>query len=77
MFKHLSIRWRFTILSVLLISITFALIENAIKYNNDNGFVKINVNNKKNKIVIEIIDNDVGTEGEMKKHIFEPFYRIN
>lgn len=61
----------------------YNLVENAIKYNQDGGFVKINVSNvcnlsnAKEKTRIRITDNGIGIPNEMKKHIFEPFYTVD
>lgn len=56
----------------------YNLVENAIKYNKDNGSVdieilKININ----QVKIKIKDGGIGIPDEFKHHIFEPFYRID
>ena len=51
----------------------FNLIHNAVRYNVDNGKVKITLS--ENSIVIE--DNGVGIPAEHLPHIFEPFYCVD
>ncbi len=53
------------------------LIENGIKYNNENGFVKIKLTDKTNTILIEVIDNGLGIDKSDQNRIFERFYRVN
>lgn len=56
----------------------YNLIENGIKYNKDFGIVEISVSKMtKEKIRIHIKDSGIGIPEEMKKHIFEPFYRVD
>lgn len=55
----------------------YNLVENSIKYNNDGGFVRIDVKNKEAKTIVQITDNGIGIPDEIKKHIFEPFYRVD
>lgn len=53
------------------------LLENAIKYNYENGEVKIIFNKESNKNVIEVTDNGIGIDPENQVRIFERFYRVN
>ncbi len=53
------------------------LLVNAIKYNEKNGFVKINCKDLQDKYLIEIEDNGLGIEPEKINRIFERFYRID
>ena len=56
----------------------YNLVENAIKYNVANGTVKIEVKQIANEQVeIQIRDSGIGIPNEMKKHIFDPFYRVD
>lgn len=56
----------------------FNIIENAVKYNTSGGRVDILVSeNKKHDVSITIQDTGIGIPDEMKKLIFEPFYRVD
>jgi len=53
------------------------LIGNAIKYNNVGGHVAVELINKRNTIVIKVIDNGVGIAEESIPHVFDRFYRAD
>ncbi|MDD4149512.1 MAG: ATP-binding protein, partial [Bacteroidales bacterium] len=53
------------------------LLINAINYNNDNGFVKIELFEMDNNIIIEIIDNGIGIPTKELSRVFERFYRVD
>ncbi|MFC0394135.1 sensor histidine kinase [Paenibacillus mendelii] len=56
----------------------YNLVENGIKYNIDGGTVKVIVNRLcKEQVSIKIIDTGIGIPEINKKHIFEPFYRVD
>jgi two-component system, OmpR family, phosphate regulon sensor histidine kinase PhoR len=52
------------------------LISNAIKYNHDGGEVVINLERKKDKLMVSVRDNGKGIPEEDLKRIFERFYRV-
>ena len=52
------------------------LIDNAIKYSDENLVISIKTNNCKKGIVIEIKDNGIGISSEYHKRIFRKFYRV-
>ena len=59
------------------VSIITNLIENAIKYNQqENPEIEILLNNNKKKIFLEVADNGIGISDKEKKNIFERFYRV-
>lgn len=60
---------------ILLYRAFYNLVENAIKYNNINGTIKILCNEEKNNIKVIISDTGKGIEKENLEKIFEPFYR--
>ncbi|OGO82055.1 MAG: hypothetical protein A2Y18_08420 [Clostridiales bacterium GWD2_32_19] len=62
------------------VKITLALtnlIENAIKYNNDGGYVKIKLDGDHQNAYTSIEDNGIGIPEEEQNKVFERFYRID
>lgn len=57
----------------------FNLVDNAIKYNTQNGKVEINIKNnfEKNQVSISVKDTGIGIPFNEKERIFERFYRID
>ena len=53
------------------------LIENAIKYNHEEGWVKVILSSRENYAEIKVVDNGVGISKEHIPHIFDRFYRVN
>ena len=53
------------------------LIENAIKYNQDDGWVHVSLNADHQYFYLKVEDNGVGIPEEEQEHIFERFYRVD
>lgn len=53
------------------------LIENGIKYNRPNGFLKIFLNADHRFFMITVADSGIGIPEEETEHIFERFYRVD
>lgn len=53
------------------------LVENAIKYNIENGWVKVSLNADHKYFYIEVSDSGIGIPEESINHIFERFYRVD
>ena len=53
------------------------LVENAIKYNKENGWVHVSLNADHKNCYIEVADSGIGIPDEAKEHIFERFYRVD
>lgn len=53
------------------------LIENAVKYNKQNGSVSVRVKCTQANVEITIIDTGIGIPVEQRDLIFEPFYRVD
>ena len=53
------------------------LLENALKYTQEGGKVKLQLVRSSGKAVIHLSDTGIGFEEETKKHLFERFYRGN
>lgn len=51
------------------------LLDNAIKFNNENGLVSVNMKKKEKKILITIIDSGIGISKEVVSKIFDKFYQ--
>lgn len=52
------------------------LIENAIRYNNQNGSVNVSIKSNKNSVKIIVADNGIGVSSAEQSRIFERFYRV-
>jgi len=64
-------------ISDVLHAIAYNLIDNAIKYNKENGTVYINLNEINQKAVLEVKDTGIGIPEESIDRIFERFYRVD
>lgn len=53
------------------------LIENAAKYNRENGSISISASRQEENIIIKISDTGIGIPEEECERIFEPFYRVD
>lgn len=53
------------------------LIENGIKYNREEGWVKVTLDADHQFFTFEVSDSGLGIEEEDQKHIFERFYRVD
>lgn len=62
------------------VKLTLALsnfVENAIKYNNEYGYVKVSLNADHQYATIVVEDNGIGIPKEEQEHVFERFYRVD
>ena len=53
------------------------LIENAIKYNNDGGWVRVSLNADHKFFYIKVADNGIGIPEESQNQVFTRFYRVD
>lgn len=53
------------------------LVENAIKYNHDTGWVHVSLNADHKFFYIKVVDSGIGIPEEDIDHIFERFYRVD
>lgn len=53
------------------------LLSNSIKFTNDGGNIMVLVKRETNNVVIEISDDGIGMEEEIKEHVFEKFKRAD
>jgi signal transduction histidine kinase len=53
------------------------LVENAIKYNVDNGWVRVSLNADHQYFYIKVADSGIGIPEKEWDHIFERFYRVD
>jgi two-component system phosphate regulon sensor histidine kinase PhoR len=58
------------------ISVVMNLLENAIKYSEDNSFIDVSLINSEAAITLAIKDRGYGIPDEFKEKVFEKFYRI-
>lgn len=55
----------------------YNIVDNAIKYTPDGGFVKLGLELKNQTVCVHVEDNGPGIPEEEKEHIFERFYRLD
>lgn len=53
------------------------IIENAVKYNIDNGWIKVTLNADSKNFHIKVADSGVGIPDDCKDKVFERFYRVD
>lgn len=53
------------------------LVENAIKYNEDHGYVRVNLDADHQYFTVLVEDNGIGIPEEYHEHIYERFYRVD
>ncbi len=58
-------------------SIIHNLIENAIKYNKDNGEIHVELKEEKDTVTLSVRDTGIGIPEEDQSRIFERFYRVD
>ena len=61
----------------LLYEVVYNLCDNAIKYNQPGGSVKVAVTEQKNAVQIRVSDNGIGIAPEHQDKVFERFYRVD
>ena len=66
-----------TVISSILDKVLYNLIDNAIKYNRQQGKVTVNVFKEKEHYGISVTDTGIGISEIHQEHIFERFYRID
>ena len=60
-----------------LYQIVFNLVENAIKYNRENGHIEISLYRTKRDVILSVSDTGVGIPKDSMEHIFDRFYRVD
>ena len=53
------------------------LVENAIKYNKEDGWIHVSLNADHKYFYLEVADSGIGIPEESMEHIFERFYRVD
>ena len=57
--------------------VIFNLCDNAIRYNNKGGSVRVKVEQKDDKVILSVKDTGIGIPKEHQERIFERFYRVD
>ena len=55
----------------------YNLCDNAIRYNNENGAVFVDVHQEKNQVYLSVKDTGIGIHKKHQERIFERFYRVD
>lgn len=61
----------------LLMELIWNLCDNAIRYNKENGMVKVQVEKNKDMVTLVVSDTGIGIPAEHKERVFERFYRVD
>lgn len=61
----------------LLDEILFNILENAVKYNKENGKVEISISQDGCSAIVEVLDTGIGIPRALQSRIFERFYRVD
>ena len=62
---------------ILIYRMLYNLVENAIKYNRENGAVTVSAIREKNEVVLTVSDTGNGIDEAFREQIFEPFFRVD
>ena len=62
---------------ILIYRMLYNLVENAIKYNRENGSVTVSAIKEKNKVILKVSDTGKGIDEAFREQIFEPFFRVD
>ena len=62
---------------ILIYRMLYNLVENAIKYNRNDGTVTVSAKRENNEAVLTVSDTGNGIDEAFRKQIFEPFFRID
>jgi len=57
--------------------VLYNLCDNAIRYNNEGGYVRVGVNLQDDEVILEVEDSGIGIPKEHQERIFERFYRVD
>lgn len=61
----------------LLEGIVFNLVDNAIKYNRENGSVSVEIKETDKSVTLNVCDTGIGIPEEYRERVFERFYRVD
>ena len=62
---------------ILIYRMLYNLVENAIKYNRENGSVTVSAIKEKTKVILKVSDTGNGIDEAFREQIFEPFFRVD
>ena len=62
---------------ILIYRLVYNLVENAIKYNKQNGTVTVKVSELNKHIYLSVTDTGNGIPQELRERVFEPFFRLD
>ena len=59
-----------------MLSVVFNLLDNALKYGNENIAIRFDLREKGNEVELSVADNGIGISPEYKDKVFEKFFRV-
>ena len=62
---------------ILIYRLVYNLVENAVKYNQEEGQVTVTVRQKEKHVYLSVEDTGSGIPKELRERVFEPFFRVD
>lgn len=70
--ENLTIHGNLTALGILIRN----LVDNSIRYCSENGHINVHLKKKRNEVILEVSDDGPGIPEELRKRVFERFFRV-
>lgn len=60
-----------------MVELIYNLVDNAIRYNKPDGYVKVRITHQDQKVILSVKDNGIGIPKRYHERVFERFYRVD